>query len=105
MKIALRAFSALVALAGWSGAIAADAPQSLNLLCSAPLPWCEALAAAFEGKSGIKVAVTQKATAETPALLAAQKAAPRFDVWYGGAGDLHLYAAEDDTTDEYRHRT
>jgi iron(III) transport system substrate-binding protein len=102
MKMVLRVFGALVALAGSCGALGGDAPRSLNLLCSVPLPWCEALATTFENKNGMKVAVTQKAAAEVPALLAAQRAAPRFDVWYGGAGDLHLQAAEGDTTDEYR---
>lgn len=102
MNIALGTLGALVALAGSCGAIAADAPQSLDLLCSVPLPWCEALAAAFEKKSGVKIAVTQKAAADVPALLAAQRAAPRFDVWYGGAGDLHLQSADGDTIDEYR---
>jgi iron(III) transport system substrate-binding protein len=102
VSIALRAVGALVALAFSGGVNAAAAPKSLDLLCSVPLPWCEALAVAFETKSGVKVTVTQQTAADAPALLASQKATPRFDVWYGGAGDLHLQAAEGDTTDEYR---
>ena len=101
--IALRALCVLVAVVCGGPARAADAlPRQLNLLCSVPLPWCEALAAAFEQKTQIKVAVTQKAGAEALALLATQKASPRFDVWYAGAGDAHLQAAEQGLLDEYR---
>ncbi len=74
----------------------------LNLLCSVPAGWCDTIAAAFEQDTGIKVAVTQKAAADVIGLLTAQKAGPRFDVWFGGSGDLHVQAGELGFTDEYR---
>ena len=103
MTIALRALCVLAAVVGACPAFAGDVSQKqLNLLCTVPLPWCEALAAAFEKKNGVKVAVTQKAGGEALALLAAQKGSSRFDVWYAGTGDFHLQAAEQGLVDEYR---
>jgi iron(III) transport system substrate-binding protein len=103
VTIALRALCVLAAVVFTSAVDAADAPQKqVNLLCSVPLPWCEALAAAFEQKSGIKVAVTQKGGIEALALLTTQKGVPRFDVWYAGTGDMHLQAAEQGLLDEHR---
>ena len=103
MSIALRTLGVLAAVVCVGPAGGADAPQKqLNLLCTVPLPWCEALATAFEKKTHIKVAVTQKAGADALALLAAQKSSPRFDIWYAGTGDNHLQAAEQGLLDEYR---
>jgi iron(III) transport system substrate-binding protein len=103
VTIALRALCVLAAVVGACPAFAGDAPQKqLNLLCTVPLPWCEALAAAFQKNNGIKVAVSQKEGGEALALLASQKGSPRFDVWYAGTGDFHLQAAEQGLVDEYR---
>ena len=103
MTIALRAFCVLAAVVGACPAFAGDAPRrQLNLLCTVTLPWCEALATAFEKKNGIKVAVTQKERAEVLPLLSSQRASPRFDVWYAGTADLHLQAAELGLVGEYR---
>jgi len=103
VTIALRALCVLAAVVCAGPAAGADAPQKqLNLLCSVPLPWCESLATAFEQKTGIKVAVTQKSGAEALALLIAQKSSPRFDVWYAGAGDSHMQAGEQGLLEEYR---
>ena len=103
MTVALRALCVLAAVVCVGSAGGADAPQKqLNLLCTVPLPWCEALAKGFEEKSGIKVALTQKGGAEALALLIAQKNSPRFDVWYSGTGDSHLQAGEQGLLDEYR---
>ena len=103
MSIALRALCVLVAVAAVCPAFGADAPQKhLNLLCTVPLPWCEALAKAFEKNTGIKVAVTQKSGADALGILSSQQSSPRFDVWYAGAGDFHLQAAEQGLLEEYR---
>ena len=102
MAIALRALCVLAAVVGAWPAFGLDAPRKqLNLLCTVPLPWCEALAMAFEKNSGIKVAVTQKSGAEAIGILSSQQASPRFDVWYAGTGDFHLQAAELGLVDEY----
>jgi len=83
-------------------AVAAQAQGQVNVLCSVPAPWCEAVAAQFEKDTGIKVAMSQKAAGEAMAQIAAEKANPKFDVWYAGSGDPHLQAAEQGLTDEYK---
>jgi len=74
----------------------------LELLCSVQSDWCTALASAFSKETGIPVRTTQKAPPDALALLTSQRALPRYDVWYAGAGDLHIAAAQSGLTDEYR---
>ena len=56
----------------------------------------------FEKATGIKVAMTLKGSGESFAQIAAEKANPKLDVWFGGTGDPHLQAAEQDLTDAYK---
>ncbi|MCC7114211.1 MAG: ABC transporter substrate-binding protein [Burkholderiales bacterium] len=92
----------LLALALAAAATGAGAQGQVNVLCSVPAAWCEAVAAQFQKDTGVKVNIVQKAAGEAMAQLAAEKANPRFDVWYAGSGDPHLQAAESGLTDEYR---
>jgi iron(III) transport system substrate-binding protein len=57
---------------------------------------------AFEKETGIKVAMTRKSSGETYAQVKAEAANPRADIWWGGTGDPHLQAAEEDLTQEYK---
>jgi len=57
---------------------------------------------AFEKETGIKVAMTRKSSGETYAQVKAEAANPRGDIWWGGTGDPHLQAAEEDLTQEYK---
>ena len=75
---------------------------SLSMLCSVEQDWCSAVAATFQKDTGVRVAVAQKATGEALAQIAAEKANPKTDVWFGGTGDPHLQAAEQDLTLPYR---
>jgi iron(III) transport system substrate-binding protein len=83
-------------------AASVQAQGQLNLICSVPIPWCEAIAAQFTKDTGIKVGMTQKGSGESMAQVAAEKANPKYDVWYAGTGDPHLQAAELGLTDEYK---
>ena len=78
------------------------AQGQVNVICSVPMPWCEALAAQFTKETGIKVGLTQKGSGESMAQVAAEKANPKYDVWYAGTGDPHLQAAELGLTEEYK---
>ncbi len=98
----LRKIRWLVALACAAAAAAAHAQGQVNVLCSVPMPWCEAIAAQFTRDTGIKVGLSQKAAGEAMAQIAAEKANPKHDVWYAGSGDAHLQAAEQGLTEEYR---
>jgi iron(III) transport system substrate-binding protein len=87
-----------VALGGFAG----SAQAQLNVVCSVPAPWCEAIATQFERDTGIKMSWSQKAAGEAMAQIAAERANPKLDVWYAGSGDPHLQAAEQGLTEEYR---
>ena len=80
----------------------ASAQGQLNIICSVPLPWCEAIVNQFQKDTGIRIGMTQKSAGEAMAQVAAERANPKVDVWYTGSGDPHLQAAELGLTEEYR---
>jgi len=82
---------------------ATSAHADVNLYCSSPnTAWCQGMAVGFEKTTGIKVAVVQKATGEMLAQVKAERANPKGDVWWAGAADSYLQAAEDGLLEEYR---
>ena len=78
------------------------AHAQLNVICPVQAEWCSLAATEFEKDSGIKVAMTLKGSGESFAQIAAERANPKLDLWFGGTGDPHLQAAEQGLTDEYR---
>src|SRR4051812_13214394 len=83
--------------------IATPAFADLNLYCSSPnTAWCQGMAIGFEKAQGTKVAVLQKATGEMFAQIKAEAANPKGDVWWAGAADSYLQAAEEGLLLEYR---
>ena len=97
-KLALAAFGAALVLSG----VPARAQGELTVYCSVQEEWCRPMMQAFERKTGIKVSMTRKSSGETFAQMKAETANPRGDVWWGGTGDPHLQAAEENLTEEYR---
>jgi iron(III) transport system substrate-binding protein len=95
------ATTALVACLGLPAVVSAQ----LNLLCSAPVEWCELAATEFEKDTGVKVAMIPKPGRQALALLAEQSPNPRSDVWFGGSADLNLRAAKLDFLAEYKSPT
>ena len=83
-------------------ASAAAAQGQLNVICSVPIPWCQAIAAQFERETGVTVNLTQKESDESIAQLMTERANPRHDIWYAVTADPHMLAAELGVTDEYR---
>ena len=88
-------------------AIAAALPaqaqnKELNLICSSQAAWCNMIAVTFEKSQGVKVNMTLKSSGEAIAQLLAERANPKTDVWFGGTGDPHLQAAEQNLSQEYR---
>ncbi|PTE13794.1 ABC transporter substrate-binding protein [Pseudogemmobacter blasticus] len=77
------------------------AHADLNLYCSAQEEWCQIMAKSFEEATGIDVAMTRKSSGETFAQVKAEASNPKGDVWWGGTGDPHLQAAEEDLTEAY----
>ncbi|MFI4924265.1 MAG: ABC transporter substrate-binding protein [Vicinamibacteria bacterium] len=95
-RIALRLFALAATLA------ASAAHAQLNVICPVQAEWCSLAATEFEKDTGIKVAMTLKGSGESFAQIAAERANPKLDLWFGGTGDPHLQAAEQGLTDEYR---
>jgi iron(III) transport system substrate-binding protein len=78
------------------------AAAQLNVLCPMAAEWCTLAATEFEKTTGIKASMTLKGSGESFAQVAAEKANPKIDVWFGGTGDPHLQAAEQDLTMPYK---
>ena len=95
-------------IARWIAALAlvtlaapAYADGELNVVCSAPIPWCEAVAAAFFKDTGIRTNLALKEAADALAQLAGEKSEPRHDVWFAGSGERHLQAGAAELSDAY----
>jgi iron(III) transport system substrate-binding protein len=93
---------AFAAAAMLSAVAPAAAQNQLNVICSVQADWCNLAAVEFEKETGVKTTMTLKGSGESMAQLAAEKANPKLDVWFGGTGDPHLQAAEQGLTEEYR---
>lgn len=93
-------FLSVVALS--AVASSAFAQGDVNVICTVPIPWCEAIAATFLKETGITVNVTIKNTNDALATLAAEKSDPKHDVWYAGNGGAHVQAGYAGLTEEYR---
>ena len=91
--------AALLALAG--AAQAQDGAQ-INVICSVQAEWCNAIQTVYSRATGVKVNMSLKGSGEALAQLIAERANPKTDVWFGGTGDPHLQAAEQNLTLEYR---
>ncbi len=92
---------ALAGLTVFALALPAAAQQDIVIGPLAAV-WCNAGATEFEKATGIKVAMTLMGSGESFATIAAEKANPKHDIWYGGTGDPHLQAAEQDLTIPYK---
>jgi len=67
---------------------AAVAQDQVDVLCGVAVPWCESLADAFRSETGIAVNITLKDATAALASLAAERDAPKHDVWYSGSGEM-----------------
>ncbi|MEO8753215.1 MAG: ABC transporter substrate-binding protein [Casimicrobiaceae bacterium] len=85
-----------------AGAASSVVAQQLNVVCSVQAEWCALAAAEFERETGIKATMALKGSGEAFAQIAAEKANPKLDLWFGGTGDPHLQAAELGLTDDYK---
>ncbi|MDQ6619682.1 MAG: ABC transporter substrate-binding protein [Pseudomonadota bacterium] len=101
VEATIRYLARLLALACMACA-APLAHAQLNLYCSSPnTAWCQGVANGFEKVSGTKVSVVQKATGELLAQVKAERANPRGDIWWAGASDGFLQAAEEGLLETY----
>jgi iron(III) transport system substrate-binding protein len=95
--------SVLIAAALGSLSVAALAQQKeLNVICSVQAQWCNLIQTTFSRTSGITVNMTMKGSGEALAQIMAERANPKTDIWFGGTGDPHMLAAEQNLTLEYK---
>lgn len=80
----------------------AHAQGQLTVYCSVQEEWCRPMMAAFERATGIRVAMTRRSSGETMTQIRAEAQNPRGDIWWGGTGDPHMQAAQENLTVEYR---
>lgn len=95
-----------VIAAGFCTTFLASAPfafaaEKLTFYCSAQEEWCQVVSNGFQDATGIDVAMTRKSSGETFAQVKAEASNPKGDIWWGGTGDPHLQAAEEDLTEPY----
>lgn len=101
MKKASLAIVAAATIGLSSYASKAEANE-LVLYCSVNEEWCRVMSEAFSRETGVNVLMTRRSSGETFAQIKAEAGQPRGDVWWGGTGDPHLQAAQEDLTEEYR---
>ncbi len=80
----------------------AQAQGSLNVICSVQAEWCNIIGTVYSKSTGVKVNIIQKGSGEALAQLNAESANPKTDVWFGGTGDPHLQAGEQNLTQSYQ---
>ena len=102
-RLTRRALSLSLALAA-TGAFSTNAfaAGELVVYCSVQEEWCRPMVAVFEKTTGIKVSMTRKSSGEVYAQIKAEAANPKGDIWWGGTGDPHLQAAEENLTQAYK---
>lgn len=76
--------------------------KTLNIICSVQAEWCNLIQTTFAKTSGVKVNMTVKGSGEALAQVMAERANPKTDLWFGGTGDPHMLAAEQNLTLEYK---
>ena len=92
---------ASAAVAGACLASAVARQGQLNIVCSVPIPWCEALIAQFQKDTGIKVGMTRRIRRGDGAGRRGE-GQPQVRPLVRGHRRSHLQAAELGLTDEYR---
>lgn len=102
MRLGLLLAAAGAALLGGLAASGPAAAQgNLVVYCAVNEEWCQLAVNEFQKATGITVAMTRKSSGETFAQIKAEAANPQADVWFGGTGDPHLQAAEENLTEAY----
>ncbi|HRE20486.1 MAG TPA: ABC transporter substrate-binding protein [Rhabdaerophilum sp.] len=89
----------LLALA--AGPVPVRAEEQVNMLCAPVSQWCEAIVAAFQKDTGIKVNMARKSAGEILAQLKSEAQNPKTDVWFGGSAETHFVAGEQGLLEPY----
>ena len=101
-KQARLALGAAAAALLWVAPAQAQDAGQINIICSVQAEWCNMIQTVYARTTGVKVNLSLKGSGEALAQLVAEKANPKTDIWFGGTGDPHLQAAEQDLSLEYK---
>jgi hypothetical protein len=80
MRSSIRKIAVLAGVATFAVTGGTHTQRQVNIICSVPITWCEALIAQFQKDTGIKVGMTEKGSGEAMAQVAAEKANPKYDL-------------------------
>lgn len=94
--------SITAAILAWGSSTVYAQDNEVNIICSVQAAWCNLIATTFGKTTGIKVNMSMKGSGESVAQIIAERSNPKTDVWFGGTGDPHLLAAEQNLTVEYK---
>jgi len=101
----MKRWTAALLVSAFAAPAAMAQQGQVNVICSVQADWCNLIQTVFAKSTGIKVNMTLKGSGEALAQLIAERANPKTDVWFGGTGDPHLQAAEQDLSLEYKSAT
>ncbi len=74
---------------------------AVRVLCGTAVDWCEAVMKAAQSQTGLNVTYERLSSGEGLERLRKEKAAPTFDVWYGGPADSYVAAKQDGLLQAY----
>jgi iron(III) transport system substrate-binding protein len=80
----------------------AQSAGTVNVICSVQAEWCNLMSTVYAKTTGTKVNMSLKGSGEALAQIIAERENPKTDIWFGGTGDPHLQAAEQNLTLEYK---
>jgi iron(III) transport system substrate-binding protein len=105
MKKQIITAAVLAALGFAQTAVQAQSAGTVNVICSVQAEWCNLMSTVYAKTTGTKVNMSLKGSGEALAQIIAERENPKTDVWFGGTGDPHLQAAEQNLTLEYKSTT
>jgi iron(III) transport system substrate-binding protein len=105
MKKQIITAAVLAALGCAQTAVLAQSAGTVNVICSVQAEWCNLMSTVYAKTTGTKVNMSLKGSGEALAQIIAERENPKTDVWFGGTGDPHLQAAEQNLTLEYKSAT
>lgn len=74
----------------------------VTVICSQQAAWCNMMQTVFSRTTGIEVKMMVRSAGEALAQISAERANPKTDLWFGGTGDPHLLAAQQNLTLSYK---
>ncbi|MDQ7027200.1 MAG: ABC transporter substrate-binding protein [Anaerolineae bacterium] len=75
--------------------------DTLTVLCTPQIEWCEAMRDAFQAETGIETSFVRMSSGESLARIRATADDPEFSVWWGGPADAFIAASGEGLLEPY----